>query len=127
RIAQTIPIVFPAVRFRPHRFHVLVESNQRHGITSDSYHSTSLWTDTLKAIITSAYQATVKCHCHHLHPIGHMQLALHHCDVGINRLLGQAKDNGPSPRSLRMTSRSNRVNWVPMISANASQSDRLVQ
>lgn len=45
-IAQTIPIVFPTVRFRPHRFHPIVESNQRHGITNDSYHSTSLWTDT---------------------------------------------------------------------------------
>ncbi|MEF2549737.1 DUF2254 family protein, partial [Aurantimonas sp. E1-2-R+4] len=37
---------FPAVCFRPHRFHALVESNQQHGITNDSYHSTSLWTDT---------------------------------------------------------------------------------
>ncbi|MEF2547794.1 hypothetical protein VQ045_11545, partial [Aurantimonas sp. E1-2-R+4] len=36
----------PAVCFRPHRFHALVESNQQHGITNDSYHSTSLWTDT---------------------------------------------------------------------------------
>lgn len=46
RIAQTISIVFPTVRLRPHRFHALIESTQLHGITSDSYHSTSLWTDT---------------------------------------------------------------------------------
>lgn len=46
RIAQTISIVFPSVSLRPHRVHALIESIQLHGITNDSYHSTSLWTDT---------------------------------------------------------------------------------